>query len=57
MGQDKWDNLWERRPFPDSILWDVAEAAALVVTMWVFWEIAVRGQHTGWDDRYGSGRE
>jgi len=48
MAADSW---WENRPFPSSIVWDIAEGVALVLTFYVFWKIAEAGRPDGYDYR------
>lgn len=47
------NSWWARRPFPDSIVWDVVEAAALIVILFAAFEFARRGSPDGYDYRYG----
>jgi hypothetical protein len=43
--------LWVRRPFPNCIIWDVAEAVVLVVALFAAFEVAKEGYDDGYDYR------
>jgi hypothetical protein len=50
MGKKKKDSSWwEHRPFPNNIVWDIAEGAAVALTLFAYYEMAKHGKDTGFD--------